>query len=119
MGLHSEPWIGSVLGSDPMIECSTVVNGLRFYTPDECDGLAATAYERAEALGGPIQVSVVDDEPDGVYVFTPGGEHLLADLDLKPLLKLEADMKHLRAKRSNRRPAPLPTDNFTPWFSPD
>lgn len=97
MGVHATAWIESVLGSVAILECSTTVNGLRFYTPDACGEQALTAYEWCAANLPCTQIDVVDDKPEGVYTLTPAGEHLLADLDVKPLLQVEADLKRVRA----------------------
>jgi hypothetical protein len=62
-----------------MRECSRVVNGLRFYVPDPMDGNALTAYEWSERSDSERDLSVVADEPDGVYLLTPAGELAVAD----------------------------------------
>ena len=99
MGLHSEPWIDAVLGGDAMRESSTVVNGLRFYTPDIINDEACTAYERAEAIAGDLTLTVVPPGQAGVFVLTPSGEHGLADLDVSGLEQIERDTKRLRERR--------------------
>ena len=88
-----------------MRDCSSVINGLRFYTPDLCNGEALTAYEQGEQARSIDVVDVIPDEPDGVYVLTPDGEHALADLDLTKLAQVEADLKQVRAARQSRAPA--------------
>jgi len=95
-GLHAVGWIGSVLGSDTIGECSTVVNGLRFYTPDLVNNEAKTAYEWAEDARNPMVVDVVDGVHYGAYGLTPSGEQLLADLDVSELQAVESDLKRVR-----------------------
>lgn len=119
-GLHFTPCITYVLGRDEMCSCTTIVNGLRFYTPEPVSGKFLTAYEWYEQLladedasggrglapGRPastppvlrMPLPVVDDEPDGVYAITPSGEQLLADLDVSALLEVERDLKRVRSQ---------------------
>lgn len=79
MRLHCEPWMAAVLESESMRECSCVVYGLRFYVPDPMNGQARAAYEWAEASGRDLDLSVVDDEPEGLYLRTPAGVQSYAD----------------------------------------
>ncbi len=97
MGLHCEPWIGAVLGGDAMRECSIVVNGLRFYTPDVINGEAYTAYERCEALAGNRTLTVIPPSCDGAFALTPAGESLLTDLDVSAMEQTEQDLKRVRS----------------------
>ncbi len=101
MGLHCEPWIASVLESESMCACRSVVNGLSFYTPGTLPGEVLTAYERREGLDGPTSLSTCTPPDVGVYALTAAGEVELADLDVKPLLKVELDLKRARECRSN------------------
>lgn len=110
MGLHCEPWIGAVLGGDSMCECSRVVNGLRFYTPDVCNDDAKTAYEQYEQIEGRKVLELAAPERDGVYVLTPSGEHLLADLDVGELLQVESDLKRFRNRKVPLAAAVLAAD---------
>lgn len=96
MGLPFEPWISAVLESESMSESSVNVSGLQFYVPDALDGDAQTAYERLEGSGNAFCVSVVPPSRDGAYALTPGGEQLLADLDLSELGRVERDLKKHR-----------------------
>ncbi len=63
-----------------MRDCSSVVNGLKFYTPDVVNGEAKTAYELAEALGTAMTLSHVEDVQAGVYLLTPNGERAIEDI---------------------------------------
>jgi hypothetical protein len=103
MRLHCEPWIGAVLGSDAMRDCSRVVNGLRFYVPDPLDGNALTAYERSERDESERDLSLVRHGPNGVYALTPSGEHELAGLDVSELTETEATLKRVRSGDCQRR----------------
>lgn len=97
--LHMEPWIYVVLGSDSMRQCSTVVNGLRFYTPDVIAAEALTAYEHCIRITDHVPFSTVPDEADGVYALTPAGEVELQNLDTSELERVEADLKRCRTPR--------------------
>lgn len=109
MKLHFQPWITAVLEGDAMRECSAVVNGLRFYTPGLVNGEAQTAYEQAEASGNAICVSIIEEEPDDVYVLTPNGEQSLVEV-FKPLpVRTEADM------RQDGTLPPLDNEPLQPW----
>lgn len=79
MGLHSEPWIASVLESESMRACRTVVNGLSFYVPDSSLAAVKSAYEIYEELPGEKCLSVVAGQSDDLYVLTPAGEQAIAD----------------------------------------
>lgn len=96
MGLHSEPWIASVLESDAMRECTININGLRFYTPGSLPAEAMSAYERFEAAGAGGEISVTDDDPNGLYLITPAGEVAIENLDVGPLHDVEYYLKRHR-----------------------
>jgi len=81
-----------------MRERSSVVNGLSFYTPDVVNGEAMTAYAHCIEITDSHYASVVDDEPDGVYVLTPAGEQELSSLDLKPLMQTEQEIKAVNGR---------------------
>lgn len=95
--------VKAAIGHDAMCEHSTIIHGMRFYTPQAINGKFLTAYEwyerelaletasggRGSAPGRPassppllrVPFDEVADRPDGVYVLTPSGEHAL-----KPIL---------------------------------
>jgi hypothetical protein len=109
MGLHAEPWIGSVLGSDNMQCRSCVVHGLRFYTPDAAGVPAETAFERYARIPGDKCLSETTDEPDGLYLVTPAGVVPIANCDMTGLRELEEVMK--RRHRSEAPEAAIRSDD--------
>lgn len=96
--LHLQPHLLFILKADPMWKCSTLVNGIRFYTPEPIGGKIFTAYDWYEAGNAGPDVPTVPDESEGVYALTPSGEHALADLDVAGLLGVERDLKSVRAE---------------------
>jgi hypothetical protein len=52
---------------------------MRFYTPDAFSVPAETAFERYANIPGDKCLSVTVDEPEGVYLMTPGGERAYVD----------------------------------------
>ena len=96
--LHQQSHICFVMASDPMSACSTIVNGVRFYTPTPIAGNVLTAYEWYETSEMKVDLPVVPPGRDGVFALTPSGEHLLADLDTRELQKVEADTKRVRRR---------------------
>lgn len=96
--LHRDPKIARALFSDRMCECSTIVNGVRFYTPEAVGGTVFTAYAWWESLECDTLDDTVPCPVDGVYAVTPAGEQLLSDLDVTGLLGVERDLKSVRAR---------------------
>ena len=80
MNLHTEPWIDAVLEADSIRECTITMHGLKFYVPGESGRTLQTAYERLEKSGNAACVSIVDAEPDGVYLLTRSGEHPMSEI---------------------------------------
>lgn len=110
-GLNRQAHLAWVVKQEPMCKCSTILNGIRFYTPDATAGKALTAYEWYEkAIANrdrdPAGSGAVPDLPlvgrpqVGAYALTKAGEHLLADLDLNGLKNVELDTKSVRARRN-------------------
>lgn len=100
MRLHCEPWIPSVLEGESMRDCTTVVNGLRFYVPDDRPSEAITAYEWYEKTMGEKWIAESYAEVDGAYAITPSGEHLLSGLDVTELRQVEQDVKRVNGRSS-------------------
>ena len=96
--LHLQSHLSFALTMDSMCECSTIVNGVRFYTPKPIEGNILTAYEWYETSGGEACMPVVPPGREGVFALTPSGEHLLTDLDTRELQKVEADTKRVRRR---------------------
>ena len=93
MGLHTQPWIGAVLGDERMRECSSVYHGLRFYTPDLTNGEASTAYEQCEKLCAAAACSVVLGTADDYYQVADDGHDALARMGKSAPMRTEADMR--------------------------
>lgn len=77
--LPNEVHLAWVMQLHEVHECSTIVSGLRFYTPDATKGEALTAYEWYERSKGGPDPPTVPDSPDGLYLLTPAGEKAIAD----------------------------------------
>lgn len=102
-GLPLNEKIARALRSDRLAACSTVINGLRFYTPDALGVQALTAYEWWESFESDTLDDTVPRPVDGLYGLTPSGEHLLTDLDVSELLQVEQDIKRVNG-RADRPP---------------
>lgn len=107
-GLNRQVHIAWIVQQDAMWQCSTILNGIRFYTPETIGGKALSAYEwyeRAVAERNPDDVNSepIPDLPEGtqdehgVYALTPSGEHAIADLDTSDLEQVERDLKSVRS----------------------
>ena len=92
MGLHCEPWIGVVLGDERMLQCSSVVNGLRFYTPDVVGGEAHSAFENAMTFRDELPISIVEPWHPNTFEVTPTGSRELAKIGKVPPMRSERDM---------------------------
>lgn len=93
MRLHCEPWIGVVLGNEPMLERCSVVNGLHFYTPDVVNNEALTAFENCRRITDSMPIAIVDDYDDRRVELTPTGSVELARMGKSPPMRTEADMR--------------------------
>lgn len=92
MGLHCEPWIGVVLGDERMLQCSSVVNGLRFYTPDIVGGEAQSAFENAMTFRDNPPISTIDPWHPDTFEVTPAGSCELAKMGKIPPMRTEQEM---------------------------
>ena len=92
MGLHCEPWIGVVLGDERLLQCSTVVSGLRFYTPDVVGGEARTAFENAMTFRDVLPISIVEPRHPDMFVRETTDSWELAKMGKIPPMRTEQDM---------------------------
>ena len=95
--LHKQSHIAFIMTTDRMYACSTIVNGVRFYTPAAIAGKILTAYEWYETSELEVDLPVVPPGREGVFALTPSGEHLLADLDTTELQQVERDLRHVNS----------------------
>jgi len=99
MGLHSEPWIGVVLDDERMRECSTVVHGLRFYTPDVINGEAHSAFENAMTFRDELPIAIVQPFYPATFELAEAGSREL---------NRDRDRDHVRTEADMRRDGTLP-----------
>ena len=92
MGLHREPWMGIVLGDERLLQCSTVISGLRFYTPDVVGGEARSAFENAMTFRDELPISIVEPWHPDTFEVTSTGSWELAKRGKLPPMRTEQDM---------------------------
>lgn len=105
--LNREVHLAWVVQQEPMCQCSTILNGIRFYTPDATAGKALSAYEWYEKAIRDLNPSsagtdripdlpVVQGSPEGLYLLVPADEVAWTD---RPVIDDAAWNAHCLAKR--------------------